>query len=221
MGGVRRGARYPRNNGGEATVAPVQRGLFEDARSAGPACEDTREKDSVRSPAAEPGHDEGRASEVLVVDARGPWRAGGARFGELVHATLAIVPLSADRATIDALASVQGRILAATDEEIRAAIETVERVVAHELLRRARSAEARGACRREAPVTITLKDGTVLEGVVDLAFEEAGVWTVVDYKTDREIESSGDARYRRQVGLYASAIALASGQPATAVLIRV
>ncbi|MGH7488442.1 MAG: PD-(D/E)XK nuclease family protein, partial [bacterium] len=61
----------------------------------------------------------------------------------------------------------------------------------------------------------------LLEGVVDLAFEEAGAWTVVDYKTDREIAATGEARYKRQVGLYASAIAHSTGQPAVAVLIRV
>ena len=47
--------------------------------------------------------------------------------------------------------------------------------------------------------------------VVDLAFEENGVWTVVDYKTDREIESEGEDRYRRQIALYATAIANATG----------
>jgi ATP-dependent helicase/nuclease subunit A len=86
---------------------------------------------------------------------------------------------------------------------------------------RARAAEARGACRRETPVTCMLPDGTMIEGIVDLAFEEQGGWTVVDYKTDRELAAAGEDRYRRQVALYASAIALATGQPANGVLIRV
>jgi len=33
----------------------------------------------------------------------------------------------------------------------------------------------------------------------------------VDYKTDREIAALGEERYRRQVSLYASAIARATG----------
>ena len=78
-------------------------------------------------------------------------------------------------------------------------------------------AEARGACRRETPVTLTLDDGTLVEGVVDLAFEEDGVWTVVDYKTDREIATAGEEQYRRQLALYASAIARATGAPAVGV----
>ena len=86
--------------------------------------------------------------------------------------------------------------------------------------REARTAEARGACRRETPVTCTM-DGTLIEGIVDLAFEEHGSWTVVDYKTDRELAAAGEDRYRRQVALYALAIAEATGQPAVGVLIRV
>ena len=158
---------------------------------------------------------------VAVVDARGPERPGGARFGELVHAMLASAPLDADRAAIGALADVHGRILSAPPDEIAAASDAVERVLAHDLLARARNAVARGACRRETPVTCTLPDGMMVEGIVDLAFEEAGEWTVVDYKTDRELAASGEDQYRRQVALYASAIAQATGQPAHGVLIRV
>ncbi len=115
----------------------------------------------------------------------------------------------------------QGRILSAPPEEIAAALDTVSRVFAHELLARARRAASRGACRRETPVTCTRSDGALIEGVVDLAFEDAGRWTVVDYKTDRELAASGEARYRRQVGLYASAIAQATGAPASGVLVRI
>jgi ATP-dependent exoDNAse (exonuclease V) beta subunit len=55
--------------------------------------------------------------------------------------------------------------------------------------------------------------------VLDLAFEEAGGWTVVDFKTDAEI--AGElARYRRQVGLYAWVVAKATGKNVTAVLMQ-
>ena len=158
---------------------------------------------------------------VRVLDARGPARPGGLRFGELVHAILAAVPLAADRAVIDALADTQGRILAAAAEERAAAGDTVQRVLAHEVVARARRADERGACRRETPVTLTLPDGTLIEGIVDLAFEENGAWTVVDYKTDRELAAAGEDRYRRQVALYASAIAQATGRPTSGVLVWV
>jgi ATP-dependent helicase/nuclease subunit A len=162
----------------------------------------------------------GTEVDVAVLDARGPERPGGARFGELVHAILAATPLDADPRAITALAEVHGRILSALPEENAAAALAVERVLAHRVLVRARAAEARGACRRETPVTIVDDDGTLVEGVVDLAFEEDGVWTVVDYKTDRELRTLGEDQYRRQVALYTSAIAQATGQKAIGVIVR-
>ncbi len=114
----------------------------------------------------------------------------------------------------------EGRLLGLTDAEAAAAARVVERTLRHELLVRAHKASTTGNCRREAPVTLTLEDGTLVEGVVDLAFEERGAWTVVDYKTDREMAVAGEERYRRQVALYAAAIAQATGASAKAVLIR-
>jgi ATP-dependent helicase/nuclease subunit A len=134
---------------------------------------------------------------------------------------LAEAPFGSTRETLTDLVAVKARVLGLSDEEAAAAIAVVERLMTHDVLVRARAADARGACRRETPVTFTLPDGTMIEGVVDLAFEEAGEWTVVDYKTDREIAATGEDRYRRQVALYASAIAHATGQPAHAVLMRV
>jgi ATP-dependent exoDNAse (exonuclease V) beta subunit len=94
-------------------------------------------------------------------------------------------------------------------------------VLAHDLLARARSAEARGACRRETPVACAMPDGSLVEGVADLAFEEHGSWTIVDYKTDRELAASGEERYRRQIALYAWAVARATGTDVSCVLVRV
>jgi hypothetical protein len=43
----------------------------------------------------------------------------------------------------------------------------------------------------------------------------------VDFKTDRAIGEESDATYRRQVAVYALAIAAATGRPATATILRV
>jgi ATP-dependent exoDNAse (exonuclease V) beta subunit len=112
---------------------------------------------------------------------------------------------------LENIAAVHARVLGLSGKEADAAVALAGRVLAHDLLARARQAAARGACRRETPVTLKLADGTVLEGIVDLAFEENGAWTIVDYKTDREIAASGEDRYRRQIALYTSAIAEATG----------
>jgi ATP-dependent exoDNAse (exonuclease V) beta subunit len=54
-----------------------------------------------------------------------------------------------------------------------------------------------------------LGDGAVVEGIPDLAFQEAAGWIVVDFKTDADI-SGRDEKYRKQVALYAQAVAAAT-----------
>ena len=67
-------------------------------------------------------------------------------------------------------------------------------------------------------------DGVLAEGVVDLAFREEPPegprWTVVDFKTDREI-AERRAEYEAQVGLYVEAVARAMGEPAEGALLVV
>jgi ATP-dependent helicase/nuclease subunit A len=145
-------------------------------------------------------------------------RPRGAAFGVLVHAVLAEAPFESSLESLDGLALAEARTLGMSEVDASAAIRVVKRVLAHDLLVRAQSAAARGACRRETPVTYALPEGTILEGVVDLAFEEDGRWTVVDYKTDFELAAAGEERYRRQVALYASAIARATGSSCDGVL---
>ena len=158
---------------------------------------------------------------VTTGEAHASHAGGGQAFGLLVHALLAQAPFDAEPETLRDLARVEARIGGLGEAEATAAVEVVARVLRHDLLVRARAAAARGACRREAPVACTLPDGTIVEGIVDLAFEDRGRWVVVDYKTDREIAAAGEERYRRQVALYATAIAQATGQSADAVLLRV
>ena len=105
-----------------------------------------------------------------------------------------------------------------TTTPLRAA-RAVHRVLQHRPPSTRAAADVRGACRRETPVTTT-EAGVLVEGVVDLAFEEDGQWTVVDYKTDRELLTIGEDRYRRQVATYALAIREATGQPVSGVLMR-
>jgi ATP-dependent exoDNAse (exonuclease V) beta subunit len=156
--------------------------------------------------------------EVITIDAV-DGRPTGPRFGVLVHASLAAVALEANRQTIDQTVAVQGRIVAAPREEVVAAQQVVRAVLSHELLAAARRADERGALFRETPTTI-VTDGQLLEGNVDLAFETAEGFTVIDFKTDRA-EGELQAAYRRQVQLYAEAISQATGRPAKAVLMSV
>jgi ATP-dependent exoDNAse (exonuclease V) beta subunit len=197
----------------------------DDARQAGAA--PSIALTTVREWAADPRHpDPGgvRPSDIVVVDVAGSERAnfhGGPAFGTLVHAVLAQSAFDAAPDEIGRMAELEARILGLDGTAARAAGIVVRRVFAHDLVRRATAAAIRGACRRETPVSCTLPDGKVVEGVVDLAFEEAGHWYVVDYKTDRDFPTLGEDEYRRQVALYASAISQATGLPASGVVIRV
>jgi ATP-dependent helicase/nuclease subunit A len=160
------------------------------------------------------------ASVVAMVEiGRDLERPAGPRYGALVHAVLATIPLDASRKEIDEVVALQGRILGATAQEVESASKVVGAVLDHTLMARARESARNGRCRRESPVTLSI-EGTLVEGVADLAFLEGNTWTVVDFKTDRELETRLED-YRRQVGIYAQAITLATGQKAEAILMRV
>ncbi|MBK7859970.1 MAG: UvrD-helicase domain-containing protein [Archangiaceae bacterium] len=178
------------------------------------------ERGAKASTAVTPARDATQAPSIAVtveqVQSAREGRPRGRRFGTLVHAALATVPLSPGP-ELERYVRAHGRRLGATDEEQRAAVGAVEAALQHPLLTRAAAAQG---CRREAPLTVKLEDGTLAEGVADLAFRDAGGWTVVDFKTDFELEEHR-ARYEQQVSVYARAIAQATGLPASAWLLSV
>jgi ATP-dependent exoDNAse (exonuclease V) beta subunit len=111
-------------------------------------------------------------------------------------------------------------MLGAADDEMDAAESLVRRLLDHPWMERARRAMAEGRCYREAPVTYRCDDGTLIEGTVDLAFDTGDEMVVIDFKTDRPDEMLR-ARYLRQVGWYAAAVARATGKRARGVLMLV
>ena len=162
----------------------------------------------------------GQPESVLLVDlGYEGLRASGARFGTLVHEVLATVPLAARADEIERFCTLQGRRLGATDEERQSAASLVQATLAHTILREASAAEDRGECHREAPVTLRRSDGTLVEGVIDLAYRVDGRWWVVDFKTDTELSSGADA-YRAQVGTYVAALAAATTQECRGLLFK-
>jgi ATP-dependent exoDNAse (exonuclease V) beta subunit len=157
---------------------------------------------------------------VLIVELpRKEGRPTGPRFGTLVHAALATSPLDAGGAMIHRVVVSHARALGATDDEVAWAAETVEGVLGHPLLDRARRAAAEKRCRREVPVAWRDATGTLVEGVVDLAFREMSGWTVVDFKTDEEMRQPGN--YLAQVDLYVKAVHASTRESATGILMRV
>jgi ATP-dependent exoDNAse (exonuclease V) beta subunit len=157
--------------------------------------------------------------DVRVVEIAGGARPFGPRFGSLVHVVLATIPLDGDTEQIRASTQLHGRILGAPVDEIEAAVATVTAALQHPLMERARKAAACGACHREVPLTLREDNGTLIEGLADLAFREDGKWIVVDFKTDQELAGALE-RYRRQVAIYATAISKATSSTSEAFLFR-
>jgi len=168
--------------------------------------------------AAKLGIDSVLATGIEIVELPGAQvRPRGARFGTLVHAVLATVPLDADPDVVQATAQMQGRIFNASGDEVRAAATVAAAVLGHELMARARASTR---IRRETPVTWLNRDGTLIEGVLDLAFDEGDRTIVVDFKTDHELVT-GEMRYRAQLQQYVNAVAQATGRTASGVLFKI
>jgi ATP-dependent exoDNAse (exonuclease V) beta subunit len=163
--------------------------------------------------------------EVVEVP-RSSDRPFGARFGTLVHAILATVPLDASEKTIAAVAAAQSRILPAAirdpyaEEEVYAAVEVATALLGSPLFERIRIADRKGRCDRELPIMWKAGDGTIVEGTIDLAFEDDDGLTVIDFKTDREI--AGDlSRYTQQLAVYCQALGAVRGRDPRGVLLRI
>jgi ATP-dependent exoDNAse (exonuclease V) beta subunit len=60
----------------------------------------------------------------------------------------------------------------------------------------------------------------LIEGQLDLAFEDADGWTVVDFKTVAPGDGSRLA-YRRQLSLYCHALRESTGRPVRGVILQV
>jgi ATP-dependent exoDNAse (exonuclease V) beta subunit len=146
-------------------------------------------------------------------------RPSGRRFGSLVHAVLATVPLDAGADVIERLTSTHARILGCPTEERAAAADLVGRVLDHEVIRRAAVTAKANLCRREVPVTWRDSSGVMVEGVVDLAFQEQDRWVVVDFKTDEQIRS-GQRKYEQQIRMYGTAVEQSTGRLNSIILMR-
>lgn len=141
-------------------------------------------------------------------------RPAGPRFGTLAHTILRDTLRVEDVAE---LAAVHGRVLGATAPEIEHASQAVAGALKHPLIERARKSRL---CRREFPILLKLEGNRVLEGVIDLAFEENGIWHIIDFKTDAEI-APARSRYENQLRWYSLALARLNEAPVEAHLLSI
>ena len=143
------------------------------------------------------------ADADIVVEEYQPSRRGrgGAPLGRAVHAVLQTINLEtgADikdtaraQATAEGIPQMHSRI-----------VELARTAVNSDIVRRAISS---GNYWREAHIAAPIGEG-VLEGFIDLLFEEDGEFVIVDYKTDNinanAAEYIANSRYSEQAGSYA------------------
>ena len=146
-------------------------------------------------------------------DPEEPWKRGraGTSIGSAVHGVLQTIDLATGAGIEDASRS------QAMAESIPDRAEEVAGLVRNAIESRiVKRAVSSGKVWREVPVAVPVGKG-VLEGFIDLLFEEDDGLVVVDYKTDYidagDREEQAVARYRIQAGSYALAIQRVTGKP--------
>lgn len=154
--------------------------------------------------------------EVVATDVERLGRPRGPRFGTLVHAVLAQAPFDDNAESLLALSQSLARLLGATGAEVVAAAAAALSALAHPVLR---AAAESSDTRREVAVAQRLADGTLAEGIIDLAYRTAEGWLVVDFKTDEIVPNDG--AYAEQIRLYVEAIGQATALPARGLLLKV
>jgi ATP-dependent helicase/nuclease subunit A len=163
--------------------------------------------------AAAAGAGEEHLPEGAPTPAPSSLRRGGSAVGRAVHAVLQTVDLDAP-GDLGALAGVHASV-----EGVPTAADDVAGLAASALaaptVLQARATPRRW---REVAVAAPMGDGRLVEGYIDLLFEDAaGDLVVVDYKTDRaRSDAELDAamgRYRLQAAAYALALEATLGRP--------
>lgn len=139
------------------------------------------------------------------------------RFGTAFHLAMERIDIAAPSG-LDRLCAA-----AAAEAGAPGAAQELERIVRQvmgsEMVRRASRAKR---VLREAPFIVPCEGGFV-EGRIDLAFEEAGGWTIVDFKTDDVSPEAVEERvraYRPQAAAYALAARKAGIEPSGGIVLH-
>jgi ATP-dependent helicase/nuclease subunit A len=148
------------------------------------------------------------AAEIAPARAAGE-RGDARRIGALVHAALATVDLARPE-DVPAVVHALGARQAASAAVVERATRLVTRALASPVLARARRAAWVG---REVPVMAEV-DGVLVDGRVDLVFEEADGLVTVEIKTDADPDAGA-----AQANLYAGALGRALGRPVREALV--
>jgi ATP-dependent helicase/nuclease subunit A len=140
-----------------------------------------------------------------------PGRSRGALFGQLVHRLLERTDWEQPD-LLEELAAAEGQTLGVDAQMVEEAVETVRSALTSDLVKRIIKADR---YYKEVPFAFR-DDGAIVEGVIDVVFEEAGRIGIVDFKTDKVSKSrlaDKTEEYRSQVETYRLALTAACGTP--------
>jgi ATP-dependent helicase/nuclease subunit A len=152
--------------------------------------------------------------EAFAAAGGGESEKGTVSFGLAFHELMELVDIGSGEAPAALCKTVAEKNHLGEGEELRL---LAERALGSDLLKAVRTS---GRFYREVPFTLNLEDG-YLEGRMDLIYEEAGSWRIVDYKTDNVQPEQLDRRlgiYRPQGLLYALAASKLGLEPVTEVV---
>jgi ATP-dependent helicase/nuclease subunit A len=146
-----------------------------------------------------------------------PWARGrgGTRLGRAVHAAIQSLPLDAGDELILPYARAQA-VAEAIPQRADEVAELPQRALSSAAADRARAARR---ALREVPFAV-VRDGTIVEGFVDMVIENDDGIEIVDWKTDHVSPAQVPERlkgYELQAGLYVLGLEAATGKRVTRV----
>jgi ATP-dependent exoDNAse (exonuclease V) beta subunit len=150
-------------------------------------------------------HEEEQLAEIV----KDGWQ--GRQIGALVHAALEAVAIKAPRAEQQRAANQFIAASAAADPLKTRAMQLVQTALGSNLWQRLRRSRR---VLREVPFCVEL-EGKLVEGFMDVVFEENGRWNLADYKSDDLTPAQLEQRvefYRSQMTTYAAAFERISGE---------
>jgi ATP-dependent exoDNAse (exonuclease V) beta subunit len=144
-------------------------------------------------------------------------RSQGALFGQLVHRLLERIDWK-HPTLLEQVAAAEAPAIGADPAMVEEAVEMIRTALASDLMKHIAQADRYF---KEVPFTFE-DEGAIVEGLIDVLFEEAGKIGIVDFKTDRVPKSKvadKAEQYRPQVETYRRAVTAACGTPPEEVIL--
>jgi ATP-dependent helicase/nuclease subunit A len=135
-------------------------------------------------------------------------------FGKLVHALLALPAPAAPELAVSARALAPQYGLGDAEAADAADLATRARVIPE-----IAAAETADRVYRELPFAVPIADGVLATGQIDLAYQKAGAWTLIDFKTAGfpDVGRAAEA-HSAQMAVYREALTLITGKEPRAAL---